>query len=82
MNTATNNASSNVNPCAWDITVSYKEGGRVDTVSVRRLDGLAFEHSEHQIADHVRACLAADGIDARRETPVFARERTVLVVCD
>lgn len=70
-----------IDPCKWDITVSYHDGD-VDTVSVRRDDGLAFEHAEWQIAEHVRAVLAADGVDAGRQLPEFVKGRTVCIVRD
>ncbi len=62
-------ASPAINPCAWDITLSWDDG-ELDTVSVRRLDGLAFEHPVWMVADHVRAVMAAKGVDVGRQAAV------------
>jgi hypothetical protein len=78
---ATSPAAFPVNPCAWDITVGWDDGVAVN-VSVRRFDGLPFEHDLHAIAGHVRASLAAEGIDAGQQFPAFIEGDTVCVVRD
>ncbi len=71
----------NIDPCNWDISLSW-DNGSLDGVSVRRHDGLPFEHLAWEIEDHVRAILAARGLDAGNQAASLDRGYTLCIILD